>query len=180
VCVLDDCPQPELGNPCCTPFGSCGIDPFSTGLFCFPAPPPGLDPPDAGEPTCDLDDCEDPEVGEACCLPDGECGTDPFAIGWCFPPAPDLDAGLDDGGIVLPPISTERPDDPSVDGQCPSFLGLFGPVWGCCSEYGVCGTFAADECLLPLGTPLPLGNEDEEDAGMSLPGVLLCDPPEEE
>lgn len=172
VCVLDDCPQPTLGNACCTPFATCGFDPFETNIFCFANPPLIPDPPqqDASVPSCDPSECPDPAIGLPCCLPTGLCGVDTFSIGFCFgPPLP-----LPDGGLP-PPISVTPPDDPSVDGQCPSFIGLAGePVWGCCSAFGVCGTFAADTCFLPAGTPIPISTD--EDAGV-LNGALRCSPP---
>lgn len=181
VCVLDACPTPVVGNACCTPFAQCGFDPFGIGQACF-AFPPSINV-DAGVPpeTCDATECPDPEAGGfGCCLPNGECGFDPFGINVCFAPQDQLppadDAGLELPPLrPLPPISTQPPDDPSVTGECPSFLGFFGPVWGCCSDFGVCGTFAAGECLLPLGTQLPVSQPDE-DAGMST-AYPLCTPP---
>jgi len=171
VCELEECPKPTVGNACCTPFGSCGFDPFESNIFCIVNPPLLEEPvpPDAG-PVCDPDECPEPQVGLACCLPTGLCGVDTFSIGFCFgPPLPP-----EDGGVIDPP-SVTPPDDPSVDGQCPSFIGLTGaPVWGCCSGFGVCGTFAGETCFLPAGTPIPLTSD--ADAG-ELDGVLLCNPP---
>ncbi|MGD8863766.1 MAG: hypothetical protein PVI30_27375 [Myxococcales bacterium] len=66
---------------------------------------------------------------------------------------------------------TEPPDDPSITGECPSFLGFFGPIWGCCSDFGVCGSFASGECLLPAGTQIPAAGEDLPE------GVLTCTAP---
>jgi hypothetical protein len=173
VCELAACPTPVIGNACCTPFAQCGFDPIGNGLSCFSFPPAiNID---AGLPpvTCDPNECPDPESGGfGCCLPNGECGVDPFGINWCFPKVPVIDGGT---APTLPPISTRPPDDPSVTGECPSFLGFFGPVWGCCSDFGVCGTFAFDECLIPVGTPLPVSRPDE-DAGQS-GGYPLCTPP---
>lgn len=169
-CRLDDCPTPVVGSACCTPLAECGFDPFASGLICFGYPQPAPPLPDAGAPTCEVSSCDQPPTGLACCLPNGECGVDPFGINLCFAPPPPLS----DGGF-LPPPSTTPPDDPSVDGQCPSYLGAFGPVWGCCSEYGVCGTFAADTCLLPIGAPLPVDPNDA-DAGVPAP-FLRCSPP---
>jgi hypothetical protein len=183
VCVLADCPTPVVGTPCCTPFGSCGNDPYATGQVCFANPPPvnlpPLPTPDASvEPICPLDDCPVPEVGAACCLPTGECGVDPFGIGFCFPPPPEVD---EDASVPefptfpepepLPPPMTEPPDDPSITGECPSFLGFFGPIWGCCSDFGVCGTFASGECLLPAGTQIPASGEELPET------VLTCTAP---
>jgi hypothetical protein len=45
-------------------------------------------------------------------------------------------------------------------------------VWGCCSPYGVCGTFQFGACLIPIGAPLPVSIE--EDAG----DPTLCNPPD--
>lgn len=171
VCVLEDCPEPTVGNACCTPFGTCGIDPFETNIFCFANPPlvPDEPVPDAGSPLCDLAECPVPEVGIACCRSNGKCGVDVFEIGWCVPPEVAVDGGTPG------PIDFERPDDPSVDGQCPSFVGLDGePVWGCCSALSVCGVFAGETCFLPAGTPIP--SLADVDAG-ELEGVLLCNPP---
>ena len=171
VCVLEDCPEPTVGDACCTPFGTCGIDPFETSIICFANPPVIPDPPaaDAEVPTCDIDECEVPEIGLPCCMSNGRCGVDTFEIGWCLPPPVEVDGGRP------PDISVTPPDDPSVDGQCPSFIGLAGaPVWGCCSPFGVCGTFAGETCVLPAGTPIPALSD--VDAG-ELEGVLLCNPP---
>lgn len=173
VCVLDDCPLPSVGDACCTPFGTCGFDPFASKVFCFANPPLITEPPpvDAEVASCDPSECPDPEVGLPCCLPTGLCGVDPFSIGFCFGPPLNIDAGV----VEQPEISVTPPDDPSVDGQCPSYIGLTGaPVWGCCSGFGVCGTFAGDTCFLPFGTPIT-PNLDE-DAG-ALDGVLRCTPP---
>lgn len=169
VCELDECPLPSVGNACCTPFGTCGLDPFASNIFCFANPPFIPDPPDAGPgpQLCDPSECPDPEVGLPCCLPTNLCGVDTFSIGFCFGPPLEIDGGSQP---IVP--STEPPDDPSVDGQCPSYLGILGPVWGCCSDYGSCGTFLGDQCLLPLGTPLSI----DDDAGVP-PGYLACTPP---
>jgi hypothetical protein len=160
LCDLSKCPAPADGGPkpCCQINGQCGVDTLGIGI-CF-APPP--------KATCDLKTCKAVEGLKPCCLPNGECGTDSLGIGLCFPPPPTLP----DGGPV--PVVTGPPKDPSVDGQCPSYLGAFGPVWGCCSDYGVCGTFSANQCLLALGTPLPVGPKPE--AGVSEP-FLRCNPP---
>lgn len=170
-CVLADCAEPLVGKACCTPYAECGFDPFESGLFCFPFPPeiPAFD---AGAPPCDMSTCPVPEGGGyPCCQDNGECGVDPFGVGLCFEEQP-----ATDGGIVLEPISTTPPDDPSVDGQCPSYLGLYGPVWGCCSTYGVCGTFVTDNCLLPVGTPISI--DPDADAGLAALGILTCNPPD--
>lgn len=173
VCVLDECPLPIIGSACCTPFGLCGNDPYASGQVCFANPPPvNLPVSDAG-PTCDLLECPTPEVGLSCCLPNGECGVDPWQIGFCLPPPVEVDAEPLPP-LELPAVMTEPPDDPSVDGQCPSFLGFAGPVWGCCSDFGICGTFAFEECLLPVGTPLSV---DGADAGPLPEGLLGCTPP---
>jgi hypothetical protein len=71
-------------------------------------------------------------------------------------------------------MSTDPPNDPSVTGECPSYLGGNNiPVWGCCSKFGVCGTFLYDMCFLPFGTQLPVPSNSDQDAG--IPG--LCTPP---
>jgi hypothetical protein len=168
TCVLSECAEPIVGKACCTPYAECGFDPFESGLFCFPIPP-DLPPFDAGAPVCEVSSCAEAESGYACCLANGECGIDPFGVGLCFPNLPP-----EDGGIVLQPISTTPPDDKSVDGQCPSYIGLFGPVWGCCSDFGVCGTFLGETCFLPEGTPISI--DPDADAG-ALFGVLTCKRP---
>lgn len=165
TCVLAECPTPPFGVPCCTTTGACGADPYGSGLMCYPTP----QIPDAGERACQVQDCPIPPVGYRCCTIDDRCGSDLYGLNQCAPniviePPPD-------GGY--PPVSTEPPDDPSITGECPSFLGLLGPVWGCCSRYGVCGTFQQDECLLPLGTTLPPPAPDE-DAGIA---DTRCTPP---
>ena len=169
-CVLADCAEPLVGKACCTPYAECGFDPFESGLFCFPFPP-DIPEFDSGVAVCDVSTCPAPEGGFACCQETGECGVDPFGVGVCYP-----EPEATDGGIVLEPISTTPPDDPSVDGQCPSFLGLYGPVWGCCSEFGVCGTFVTDSCLIPIGSPI--GLDPDEDAGLAALGVMTCNPPD--
>jgi hypothetical protein len=160
-CDLDECPTPEGGaNACCLANGQCGVDVFNNGS-CFPPPP---------EPTCDLDQCPlSTDGSRACCLPNGQCGQDSLGIGLCFvpPPAPG------DGGAPV----TGPPDDPSITGECPSFIGVFGPIWGCCSDFGVCGTFASDACLLPVGTQFPAGPPPPPEAGVSEP-FLRCNPPD--
>ena len=168
VCELDKCPQPTVGTACCTPYATCGFDPFSSGLVCF-GYPVALPEVDAGPAMCDPFTCPQPDIGYACCVSSDECGVDPFGIGLCFP----TNIPVEDAGPA-PPIVTEPPDDPSVDGQCPSYWDVTGPVWGCCSDFGVCGTFAADTCLLDVGTPLPI--DPDSDAGLD--GVLRCTPPE--
>jgi len=169
VCKLADCPTPTLGTACCTPLALCGFDPFASGLICLGYPPPTPPVGDAGVSVCEVSSCPQPDTGFACCLANGECGVDPFGINLCFvPPPPPVDAG------TPPPISTSPPDDPSVTGECPSYLGAFGPVWGCCSDYGVCGTFASGTCLLPIGAPLPI--DPDGDAGLPAP-FLRCSPP---
>lgn len=167
-CVIADCDEPLEGKACCTPYAECGFDPFEDGIYCFPIPEE-IPPFDAGVPACEVSSCAEADAGIACCLDNGECGIDPFGVGLCFPTEP-----LTDGGIVLEPISTTPPDDPSVDGQCPSYIGFAGPIWGCCSEFGVCGTFLDENCFLPEGTPI--GIDPDADAG--LVGVLTCKPAE--
>lgn len=162
VCALSDCPEPTVGIPCCTPFAQCGFDPTSSGLpgWCF-ANPPDVTAAGIDAAVCDVSKCPAADGGaSACCLPNGDCGVDSWGIGICFAPPPDL------GDAAVPPISTTPPDDPSVTGECPSYLSAVGPVWGCCSDFGVCGTFANDSCLLPVGTVIPVSDEGtEDDAG---------------
>lgn len=164
VCKLDECPQPGIGSPCCTPYAACGFDPFASGLVCF-GYPPSFPTIDAGAEVCDPFLCPQPVIGYPCCQGNGECGVDLFGVNVCTSTA------IPDAGPVPEPMTTP-PEDPSVDGQCPSFLGALGPVWGCCSAYGVCGTFESETCLLPVGTPLPL--DPDSDAGLD--GVLRCRP----
>jgi hypothetical protein len=167
ICKLADCPVPTVGIACCTPFAQCGFDPFSSGLACFSNPPDVTANNNDGGPLCDLDACPAADGGPAaCCQQNGKCGVDSWGIGVCFaPPPPATDAA----------ISSEPPDDPSVTGECPSYLGALGPIWGCCSDFGVCGTFANDSCLLPVGTPIPVPADDDEDAGpLTFP---RCTPP---
>jgi hypothetical protein len=167
VCALDDCPKPAVGAACCTPFAQCGFDPTNTGLFCF-ANAPEIETPDAGA-LCDLSECPATDGGPtACCLPNGKCGVDTWELGICFLPPPEaVDAG------TVPPVSTDPPNDPSVNGECPSYLGFFGPVWGCCSDYGVCGTWGGSDCLIPTGTAIPV--DSDEDAGA--PVFPYCNAP---
>jgi hypothetical protein len=175
VCDLSQCPLPAIGEACCTPSARCGSDPFASGQFCFANPPTvnfGFDASIAEpEPTCDIEGCAEPEVGLACCLPAGGCGVDMTGFGICFPELTPADGG------ALPLPSTTPPDDPSVTGECPSYLGFFGPIWGCCSDFGICGTFAADQCLLPVGTVLPVSAPDD-DAGVSDPFLRCTRPPQ--
>ena len=105
-------------------------------------------------------------MGFSCCTNDKACGYDPTGAGLCW--ANPADA-------AVPEIDTSVPDDPSVrnsytaDGiACPSYLGAVGPIWGCCSDYGICGTWAYDACLLPIGTQLPVraAPPQDEDAGV--------------
>lgn len=160
VCDLAECDVPPTGIACCLPNGKCGRDPWELGV-CFPNPP--RQNADAGGPLCDLESCESPEDGVACCLPTGKCGVDMTGLGFCVRPTP-ADAGDPNG----------PPDDPTVTGECPSYLGAGNvPVWGCCSRFGVCGTFAYDMCLLAPGTQIPVPANDGEDAG--IPG--RCTPP---
>jgi hypothetical protein len=172
-CVLDECDDPTVGNKCCTPLAECGFDPFGGGEVCLPFPPPGTD-----IELCDPAACPDPQGGGfGCCLPNGECGVDPFGINWCF--AIVVIEEEDAGTIDVPPIPTEPPDDPSITGECPSFLGDIGPLWGCCSDFGVCGVFEFEQCLLPVGTELPVGPPPDEDAdGGADEPFLRCTPPD--
>lgn len=164
VCDLMECPEPPFGIACCTPIGRCGTDLYGTGLACYPNAPPvrGKD----GGLLCDVSECPIPSLGYACCTIDGRCGADVYGWGQCLP-----NAVVPDGGFPAP--STEPPDDPSVTGECPSYLGLLGPIWGCCSAYGVCGTFQAGQCLIPLGAELPVGPSDEDSGDPT-----LCTPPD--
>jgi hypothetical protein len=171
VCDLAMCPEPTTGVACCTPYGECGFDPFRSGLICFGFPESSNE--DAGPPTCDLAKCPRSDGGpRACCLDDGGCGFDELDIGLCV--APDGDAGADAGAPMSGP-----PDDPSITGECPSFIDFDGnPMWGCCSQYALCGTFAFDACLLPVGTEIPsTGGQvsSDEDAGAGAP--MHCTPP---
>ncbi len=160
TCDLDECDVPPTGVACCLSNGKCGRDPWELGV-CFPNPPRQNE--DAGGPTCDLSECDSPDEGIACCMPSGRCGVDLLGLGFC--------ALATDGGVTDP---TEPPNDPSITGECPSYLGAGNiPVWGCCSRFGVCGTFAYDMCLLAPGTQIPVPANDGEDAG--IPG--LCTPP---
>jgi hypothetical protein len=170
VCVLSECPEPTVGNACCTAYAQCGIDPFGTGEFCFSTPP--IDRTDAGveEPTCDLATCPQGDGGPvACCLDNGDCGSDTLGIGICYPAGEEEDAGV-------PAPMTTPPDDPSVDGQCPSYIDDTGPIWGCCSAYGVCGTFVYDQCFLAVGTEIPVGPASDEDAGVE-DSIMRCKAP---
>lgn len=166
-CELKDCPLPLVGEACCTPNSRCGTDPYASGLVCFANPPPVNIPPDSAYLRCDSEECPTPPFGFPCCLPDGSCGADLSGWGFCSALPRMADAGL--------PPGLTPPDDPSVNGECPSYLGVLGPVWGCCTDIGVCGTFYADECLIPIGTPLPVPGDDD-DAGL-LPGQMSCTPP---
>jgi hypothetical protein len=172
VCTLKDCPKPTSGDACCTPFAECGFDPFGNGIFCFANPASTAD---AGmsQPACDLTKC--PEVDDggaaACCLSDGTCGVDTFGVGVCFAPPPATGPTQPE-----PPVSTTPPNDPSITGECPSYLDVTGPVWGCCSDYGVCGTFAADACLIPIGSEIPVVLPTDEDGGKGH-AYPLCVPP---
>lgn len=173
VCDLGDCPKPTVGIACCTPFAQCGNDPFSSGLACFANPAVSVVPSGEDGGQCDADQCPTTDDGPAaCCLPNGECGVDSWGIGICFLPPPVIEP-VEPVDAAVPPVSTEPPDDPSVTGECPSYLGFYGPIWGCCSDYGVCGTFTSDECLLPVGTQIPVASD--EDAGA--PVYPYCKPP---
>lgn len=164
VCELDKCEVPPTGDACCLSNGKCGRDPWELGV-CFPNPPKNNT--DAGGPLCDLETCNQPDEGVACCLPTGKCGVDYTGLGFCVREVIPVDAG-----VTMPPDGP--PDDPSITGECPSYLGIGNtPVWGCCSRWGVCGTFAYDMCLLPPGTQIPVPANDGVDAG--IPG--RCTPP---
>jgi hypothetical protein len=91
---------------------------------------------------------------------------DTLGIGACFlPPLP-------------PPDYTKVPDDPTITGECPSFVGPFGyPIWGCCQrvgKYGVCGQFQGSRCFLS-GSAL-VGPPPAADSGLTEP-FLRCSPP---
>ena len=176
TCDINTCPTPDGGaKPCCLPNGNCGTDALGIGI-CFPPP---LPPP---APTCDITLCEaDAAAAKSCCLPNGKCGVDTLGIGICFPPPlpatcvlkacprdpsgykscclPSGACGTDNTGLGIcflpplpPPNYTQVPDDPTITGECPSFIGAFGyPLWGCCErvgKYGVCGQFQGNQCLL--------------------------------
>ncbi|HVU02367.1 MAG TPA: hypothetical protein VHE30_11475 [Polyangiaceae bacterium] len=161
LCDVESCPHTEGGpDACCLLNGKCGLDSLGIG-FCFPPPP---------EATCELDKCPAPSTGvKACCMPDGSCGWDSLNVGICFPPPPPLqDAG------PPPPPQTTPPDDPSIDAACPSFMGVFGPQWGCCSPWGICGTFLGGTCSLGLGQQIPNGPPPTVDAGKE--PFLRCTP----
>jgi hypothetical protein len=168
VCDLAMCSEPTTGNACCTPYGECGFDPFSSGLICFGYP--AMSREDAGAPTCDLTKCPTTDGGpRACCLDNGGCGLDSLDIGICV--EPEADAGTDAGSPMTGP-----PDDPSVTGECPSFIDFDGsPIWGCCSQWSLCGTFDFGQCLLPAGTQIGGDSVSEEDAGAD--GPRRCTPP---
>jgi hypothetical protein len=156
------CPEPPIGTPCCTALGGCGWDPFASGFVCFANPPPI-------KPLCDITKCPQTDGGAApCCLPNSKCGVDTFGIGVCFPPP------------LPPPDYTHVPDDPTITGECPSFIGAFGyPLWGCCErvgKFGVCGQFQGNSCLLPVLGQIPTGPPPKADSGITEP-FLRCTPP---
>ncbi len=156
LCDLEKCPHKEGGpDACCLLNGKCGQDTLGIG-FCFPNPP---------EATCDLSKCEKPPNGiKACCQPDGQCGWDTLNLGICFPPTPPApDAG------PPPPPQTTPPDDPSIDRSCPSYMGIFGPQWGCCSPWGICGQFVGGQCTVALGSQIPNGPPPPPEAGVHEP-----------
>lgn len=167
TCPVEECPLPEVGFACCTNAGGCGTEYPNLPGLCYPNPEPV-------EPTCPIEDCPLPEVGFACCTNAGGCGTMyPNLPGLCYPEVEPTDGGMPDAG----PIDTSVPDDPSVTGECPSYIGINGlPVWGCCSDYSVCGTFAYGACLLPAGTQIPVGPAPDADAGVTEP-FMRCTPP---
>jgi len=164
LCDVTKCPPVADGGPpaCCLPNGKCGVDTLNIGI-CFPPPPP------APAPTCDISTC--PEVNDgglkSCCLPNGQCGTDTLGIGVCFLPP-------------LPPVTyTQVPNDPSITGECPSYIGLFGPLWGCCArvgKFGVCGQFQGNSCFLNPGSQIPTGPAPAADSG-KVENFLRCTPP---
>lgn len=174
VCVLNECPTPTVGTRCCTPFAQCGFDPLGTGQFCFAFPVSNADAGTA-QPTCDLTKC--PEVDDggpaACCLANGNCGFDSLGVGVCIAPSAALPPDMTS---TAQPPATRPPDDPSITGECPSYLDTTGPVWGCCSDYGVCGTFDLGTCLLPAGTEIPVALPTDEDGGAKH-AYPLCVPP---
>jgi hypothetical protein len=160
LCDLAKCPMADGGaKACCLQTGQCGVDTLGLGL-CFAPASTG----------CELAKCPKGAGGvTACCLPNGECGVDSLGIGICFAAQPTAA----DGG---PLPGTEPPDDPSITGECPSFIGMYGPIWGCCSAYGVCGEFASNQCLLPAGTQVPTGPPPGKDSGVT-ESFLRCTPP---
>jgi hypothetical protein len=160
LCDLAKCPVTDGGaKACCLSNGQCGVDTLGLGLCSLPP-----------ATTCDLAACPRSASGVlACCLPNGDCGFDSLGIGICFAPA----ATGADGGPA--PIS-EPPNDPSITGECPSFIGVSGPIWGCCSGYGVCGQFASNQCFLPVGTQIPTGPPPAADSGVT-EAFLRCTPP---
>lgn len=202
TCDITQCPHPDGGAaPCCLPNGKCGTDALGIGI-CFPPPLP------APPPTCNIDECTaDTGSLKACCLPNGHCGVDTLGIGICFPPPPgptcdvakcpkdpsgykscclpNGNCGVDTlqiGACFLPPLPppdyTKVPDDPSITGECPSFIGAFGyPVWGCCQRignYGMCGQFQGNSCL--IAGQFPTGPAPKADSGIVEP-FLRCTPP---
>ena len=167
VCILAECPVPSIGAACCTPTGTCGNDPWGLGIACYANSP--IEIVDAGPvpDTCGLADCPLPQVGFSCCTVDDQCGNDPTGAGTCY--------------VNPREVSNELPDHPSVDaktddgGYCPSFTSPFGPLWGCCHEFGLCGRFdvVAERCLVPDGTLIP--RPREQDAGIE--PFIRCTPP---
>ncbi|HEX7478705.1 MAG TPA: hypothetical protein VF331_12925 [Polyangiales bacterium] len=171
ICALAECPLPDVGNACCMSNGDCGRDPLGTGALCF-ANPPKVNI-DGGAPLCNPKKCAQPQVGSACCTAFGQCGADTTGTGYfCIAPQGTLPMTENDAGST--PISTTPPKDPTVDGQCPSYIGVGGvPSWGCCSKFGMCGIFAANTCLLPAGTSIPLDPYAREDDGGLAPGRCI-------
>jgi hypothetical protein len=175
VCNLSDCAEPTVGIACCTPFAQCGFDPFSSGLWCFANPADvNVDGMDAA--VCNLDECPAADGGPAaCCLPNGECGVDSWGIGVCFAPPPEpIDASFTLPDAAMPDYDSVKPDHPSIDPSCGGYIAPTGPVWGCCTTFGVCGTFLQGTCQLPVGTVIS-GTPLEDDAGE--PIFPYCTPP---
>jgi hypothetical protein len=160
LCDLESCPKADGGaRACCLQNGQCGVDTLGIGLCSAPS-----------AMTCNLSQCPKSAAGlRSCCMPNGDCGFDSLGIGICFAPTTtSSDAGA--APVVGPP------NDPSITSQCPSFIGLNGPIWGCCSTFGVCGEFASNQCLLPQGTQIPPGPPPPPDSGIT-ETFVRCTPP---
>ncbi len=167
ICKVSECPLPDVGDACCLPNGQCGRDPFGTSQVCY-ANPPRVNT-DAGTPACTVKKCPTPDYGIACCTNNGKCGADATGTGFfCLQSNTPVDA-------AVPLTPSGAPNDPSVNGECPSYVGYGGaPVWGCCSRYGVCGTFFQGSCLLAYGALLPINPNEDPDGGLP---AGRCHPP---